>query len=90
MFNAICKVFDYAIIHICGQFFNTSDMQFGFKKQHSTVMYCLIYNEVISSYLRSNSNVYSCLLDASKACDRVHCGQMFRILISKKVPYCII
>ena len=36
------------------------------------------------------SNVYSCLLDASKAFDKVHYGKLFRILLDKKVPFCII
>ena len=32
------------------------------------------------------SDVYGCLLDASKAFDRVHYGKLFRILLSKKMP----
>ena len=65
-------------------------MQFGFKQQHSTVMCCLLYHEVINHYLCNGSNVYSCLLDASKAFDKAHYGTMFSILLNKNVPYCII
>ena len=35
LFNAIGKVFDYAILLISNTCFQTSDMQFGFKQQHS-------------------------------------------------------
>ena len=34
--------------------------------------------------------MYSCLLDASKAFDRLHYGKLFRILLSKKLPRLII
>ena len=71
--------------------FQTSDMQFGFKQQHSTSM-CSLYHEVITHYLCNGSNYYRCLLDVCKAFDRVHYGPMFSIilLLNKNVPYCII
>ena len=68
----------------------TSDMQFGFKQQHSTVMCSLLYHEVIHHYLCNGINVYNCLLDASKAFDKVHYGTLFSILLNKNVPYWII
>ena len=40
--------------------------------------------------MSNNSNVYSCLLDASKAFDKVHYGKLFNILLNRKVPFCII
>ena len=49
-------------------------------------MCTLIYKEIINQYINNGSDVYSCLLDASKAFDRVHCGKLFRILLSKKLP----
>ena len=90
LFNAIGKVFNYVILLISNTCFQTSDMQFGFKQQHSTVMCCLLYNEVINHYLCNGSNAYSCLLDASKAFDKVHYSTMFSILLNTNVTYCII
>ena len=37
LFDAICKVFDYVIMYLCDEFLYTSEMQFGFKQNHSTV-----------------------------------------------------
>ena len=54
LFNAICKVFDYVIIYLCSNFFNTSDMQFGFKPKLCSV----IYKESIDNYNKNGSNVY--------------------------------
>ena len=42
-------------------------MQFGFKNNH----------------MNEGSDVYSCLIDASKAFDRVHWGKLFSTLIEK-------
>ena len=45
-------------------------------------MCSLIYKEMITQYINNGSDVYSCLLDTSKAFDRVHYGKLFRILSS--------
>ena len=84
LFNAICKVYDHTIIFLCYNKFITSDMQFGFKANHSTIMCRLVFHEIINHYFKNGSNVYSCLLDASQAFDRVHYGKLFRILLDKK------
>ena len=89
LFNGICKLFDYVIMHTCNDYLYTSDMQFGFKPQHSTTMCSLVYHEIINHYMSNNSNVYNCLLDASKAFDKVHYGKLFHILLNRKVPFCI-
>ena len=81
---------NYLIMHTCNDYLYTSDMQFGFKPQHSTTMCSLVYHEIINHYMSNNSNVYSCLLDASKAFDKVHYGKLFHILLNRKVPFCII
>ena len=51
LFNSICKVFDYTILDLCNDYFMTSDMQFGFKNKHSTIMCSVAYYEVINHYL---------------------------------------
>ena len=70
--NSIGKLFDYVIINLYDKQLKTSDMQFGFKSNHSTTMCSAIYMEIINQYKMKGSNVYSCMLDASKAFDRVH------------------
>ena len=65
-------------------------MQFGFKEKHSTSLCTLMYSEIINHYTNNKSNVYSCLLDASKAFGLVHFGKLVRILLPTDIPRCII
>ena len=50
----------------------------------------MVYLETLHHYVNNGSNVYSCLLDASKTFDRIHYGKLFTILLSKQVPAFII
>ena len=90
LFNAICKLLDNVILLLYGDELQSSDMQFGYKQGHSTTLCTLIYKEVVHHYLNSGSNVYSCLLDASKAFDRVHYGTLFNVLLTKCIPMSVI
>ena len=58
-------------------YLKTNDMRFGFKNNHSTVLCTAVYIETINHYMNEGSDVYSCLIDASKTFDRVHWGNFF-------------
>ena len=49
-----------------------------------------IYMDIITHYKTNGSNVYSCMLDASKAFDRVHFGTLFKLLLSRNIPIGIV
>ena len=50
----------------------SSDMQFSFKAQHSTVMCTCAVKEIAAHYNEKGSNIYVRMLDASKAFDKVN------------------
>ena len=85
MSNSLCKLFDYIFIELNADSLKTDDMQLGFKRNHSTVLCSAINIETINHYVNEGSNVYSCLIDASKAFDRVHWGRLFKVLIERNV-----
>ena len=66
------KVFDKILNIIHSNVLSTSDMQYGFKKKHSTTQCTFVLEEVIQYYKNRNSSVYLQMLDASKAFDRVN------------------
>ena len=45
-----------------------------------------IFKEVCSYYTSRNTDVFVCLLDASKAFDRVHYGKLFELLRKRNLP----
>ena len=84
--SALCKVIDLVIIEKYAAQLMSSELQFSFKPEHSTNMCTSILKEVCSYYQARNTDVYICLLDASKAFDRVHYGKLFRLLSKRKIP----
>ena len=87
MFNSIDKLFDYVIIDICGNSLSTSDMQYGYKNNHSTTMCTVILKEVIHHYMMATvmfTVVYS------KAVDKINYGKLFSTLLQRNINvYCI-
>ena len=65
-------------------------MQFAYKTQHSTALCSVVYFETLQYYKQNGSQVYGCLLDTSKAFDRIHYRKLFNILISRTLPTFII
>ena len=87
---SLCKVLDLVILDMYGQYLYTSQLQFGFKQGHSTTLCTAVYLETVNYYVNRNSDVFSCLLDASKAFDKVHYGKLFQLLVKRDVPYIVI
>lgn len=63
----------------------TSDLQFGFKPKTSTTRCTFVLDEIIDYYHQNDSNVYSLLLDASKAFDCVNHIKLLRKLIDRDI-----
>ena len=83
------KLIDRIILSKYQNQFVTSDYQYGFKKGHSTVHCTFVVNEIIQYYNNNNSDVYSVLLDASRAFDRVNYLKMFKLLLKRNLCPCI-
>jgi len=87
---SLCKVLDMVIIDQFHEHLYTSELQFGFKSGHSTTLCTAVYIETVDYYVSRNTDVFSCLLDASKAFDKVHFGKLFRLLIKRNMPMLVI
>ena len=87
---SLCKLLDLIILDMYGNYLYTSDLQFGFKPGLSTTLCTAVFIETVDYYVRKGGNVYSCLLDASKAFDKVHYGKLFKLLIDRSMPSLIV
>ena len=73
------KIFDTIILDKQKMSLETYVLQFGFKKNSSTVFCTYMLKETID-YYNKNNYCYLLLLDASKAFDRVEYDQLFNRL----------
>jgi len=91
---AITTVFSKVLeLIILGKFENyllTSDNQFGFRKHHSTDMCVFILKEICNLYNIKSSPVYVCMLDSSKAFDRVNHFLLFDKLLKRGMPVLLV
>jgi len=84
------KIFDNIILHRHGDRLSSSELQFGFKAKSLTTMCTMVLKETLTYYVRHQSSVYCSFLDATKAFDRVNYCKLFRLLLNRNVPACII
>ena len=86
----LSKLFETVILQINSHIFHSSEQQFGFKSDSSTTTCSFVLNETIAYYNGNDSTVFSLMLDASKAFDRVAYVKLFRKLIKRGLnPYII-
>ena len=80
--SLLSKVFDSCIISLNSMVLRSDDLQFAYKKSCSTIQCVSMVTEVINYYRYNGSSVYMCMLDASKAFDRVNLLTLFKTLYS--------
>ena len=79
------RLLDLIILNRYSDQLNSSELQFGFKRNRSTAMCSMIAKEVISYYTNCNSSVHCVFLDSSKAFDRIEYCKLFRLLLDRKI-----
>ncbi len=83
--SIIGKIFDWVLRIKEKNVLNSSDLQFGFI-QHVSITHCtFVATEIISYYNFNRSNVYTVLLDATNAFDRVNYCKLFRKLLDRNM-----
>ena len=88
--TAISKLFELCILTRIEALLVTSDLQFGFKRSHSTDMCIFVLKEIVDFYKRHNTPIFLCFMDATKAFDRVNHWTLFRKLINRHIPLFIV
>ena len=85
--SVISKVFERIILEKISQYLDVESNQYGFKKKSGTDLCIYALKEIVDTYKVLNGSVFMCLLDASKAYDRVNHRKVFEKLASRSVPY---
>ena len=80
-------MFEYCLLFKVREFVELNDRQHGFREKYSTSTACLVLKETVFEYTRSNSKVYACFLDISKAFDSVSHEILITKLLKLGIPY---
>ena len=83
--SILCKLFEYLIVDTLEDKLKSNDYQFGYKENHSTVLCTSLELEVIQYYKLNNSNIFTLILDASKAFDTVAYSKLFNVLLDREI-----
>ena len=82
MSSLILKLLDWVILLLFGESLGVDQLQFAYQPGASTTMCTWTAVETISYFLRNGSEVFTCLMDMTKAFDLVRHSTMFQKLIS--------
>ena len=86
----LSKALEWVILLTYSHYFTTYDLQFGFKKHLSTSLCSAVIKNVAARFVHNGSPVFGCFLNASKAFDRVNHDILFRKLVERNLPPCLL
>jgi hypothetical protein len=82
----ISKLFEMAIVEKFASYFETSDHQFGFKKNQGCREAIFCVRNVVETFIANGSTVSVCALDLSKAFDRMNHYALLCKLMKRNYP----
>ena len=86
----LSQLFEYLLFNNFGHFLSSDELQFGFKKSHSTSHAIFMLRSCVEYYTKHGSTVLVAFLDCSKAFDTISHYGVFNKLIDRKVPLCFL
>ena len=86
----LSKVLELLILEKCSEYLITSCHQFGFSNRCSTDNCIFALKEIINYYNTAGTPVYACMIDSSKAFDRVNHFHLFKKLLEHGMPKLVV
>ena len=80
--SLILKIIDWIILILFGDTLGLDDLQFSYQSGCSTMMCTWLVTETIDYFLRNDGEVFSCMMDMTKAFDMVKHSLLFIKLIN--------
>ena len=81
--SIIGKLYDFILFKMNNMILRSSNLQFGFKENHSTSMRTFVFKEVNQYYINKGSYVPCIMIDASQAFDRVEYIKLLTLLLKR-------
>ncbi len=86
MYSSIRKLFDIIMFKNNDNKLSISGLQFAYKPDLSTTMCTTVAKNVVQHHNNNGTDVHVCLLDASKAFDRICFNKVFQKLLDRQFP----
>ena len=80
------KIFDWVVLLLFGLNLQLDDLQFGYQEGVSGTMCTWLALETINHFLSNGSEVFTCVMDMTKAFDNVKHSLLFRKLLKTNLP----
>ena len=80
------KIFDWVVLLLFGINLQLDDLQFGYQEGISGTMCTWLALETISHFLTNGSEVFTCVMDMTKAFDKVKHSVLFKKLMETNLP----
>jgi hypothetical protein len=80
------KSFDWVVLLLFGISLQLDDLQFGYQEGISGTMCTWLALETISHFLTNGSEVFTCVMDMTKAFDKVKHSVLFKKLMETNLP----
>ena len=84
--SLVLKLIDWIILILYEDSLSFHNLQFAYQESSSTTMCTWGAIETIGFFLRNGSSVFTCLMDNSKAFDKVRFSVLFRKLLGSSLP----
>ena len=84
--STLSKALEWCILLGYKDFFETSEMQFGFRSKMSASLFTGLLKCVVSCLVHEGTPVFACFLDASKVFDLANHSILFQRLLEKGFP----
>ncbi len=88
--SLIMKLYDLVVISLFKEYLYLDDLQFGYQSGVSTSMCTWLATESIAYFQRNGSEVFTCLMDMSKAFDTVQHSCLFKKMLGQGMPLIIV
>ena len=86
----LLQLFENALLRKFGSYLSTDDLQFAYKRRHSTSHAIFALKSCVEYFTTHGSNVFVTFLDCSKAFDTISHYGIFIRLMERGVPICFL
>ena len=86
--STFTQLFEQCLLIKLGHCLVSDDLQFGYKRKHSTSHAAFVVKSCVNHFLKHGSGVFVTYMDCSKGFDKVNHFALFMKLIKRNVPLC--